>query len=142
MGVLPECAADARPTRLGSEINLRMERDANSYCQIFFADKIRKLFYQFGIPDCGKPQGLTPLRKIISRHCKDITAEMVAWIGCNGDGDAKPCLFGMALQVVVPARGHLCTRNLPQVKVIHFLLSDLIDRHAPKPLSARLLIDG
>src|SRR5918912_583419 len=72
MGILSKRAANAWPARFGCQINLRMEGDANTYCEVFFSDSICKLPYQFNITDRPKTQGFAPLRKIERRHRKDI----------------------------------------------------------------------
>ena len=47
MRILAEGATDTGPARLGCKINLRVERDANSNCEIFLSDNIRKLLPGF-----------------------------------------------------------------------------------------------
>ena len=78
--ILTEAAADARPTWFSCQVYLRMQRYADTYGQILLAHNISELPDQFGIADSPKPQCFTPLRKLESRHGKDVLAKMVAWV--------------------------------------------------------------
>src|SRR5258706_9456721 len=125
LSILPKRIADGGPTRFGSKINLRVERDANPYCQIFPTDNIRKLFHQFSITNCRKAQGFTPLRKISGIHRKDIATEMVAWVRSDGHRNAKPGLFGEMLEFIVPDSDGLRFWNLPEIEMVHLLIDNL-----------------
>src|SRR6476660_989117 len=61
MGILAEWAADARPARFVRKIDLRVQRNANSHCQVFPSNDISKHSHEFNVSNRPKPQGFAPL---------------------------------------------------------------------------------
>ncbi len=125
LSIFSKRAADAGPARFGCKINLRVKRDANPHRQIFLPNNISKLPHQFSIVNRCKAQRLTPLRKISSAHRKDIVTKMVARVRSNSHRNAKPGLFGETLELIVPGSNSLRFGNLPEIEMVHLLISNL-----------------
>ena len=126
MSVLAKGTTDPRPARFCCQVHLGMKGNADSNCQVLLPGNIGKFSNNLCVVQGTEAQRFTPLRKLSRGHGKNIAGEMVAWVGGNCDRDSQPGLFGEPLQVVLPPGNRRCSRNAPQVEVIHFLFRNLV----------------
>jgi hypothetical protein len=110
VGVLPEGHPDARPPRLGGQVDLRVQRHAQPGGHVLLPNDVGVSVDQAGVVQGGQAERLRPLRERASEGFgARVVAERVPRVGRQRHRDARPGRQRQLLDMVVP--GH----QLPHV---------------------------
>ena len=128
LDVLAEGGELTRPARLGREVDLGVQGDADADGRVLLARDVAEPLDERLVADGREAERLGPRRERAGEHARErVVAVRVAGVGRDRDGDAGPGAGGELLQPVVPL-GHRARRRrrLQDVEVVHEPAGDVL----------------
>lgn len=127
VGILAEGLQLPRPARLGREVDLRVQGDADADGGVLAAGDVGEPLDEVGVGGGGEAERLGPLRERAGEQSRaGVLAEAVAGVGGDRHGDAET-RGREFLQPVVPARDEgRVAGDHQQVEVAHVAADDIV----------------